>query len=206
MTRWVVPVTRGAAVVLIGAFTVFAARGLRSQRPAASSVKPDTVADLTYEAPVDVDTASLPGLRQPIFYRHDIHAGQYHMDCRYCHAYVERAPSPGMPSLASCMGCHLIVGSGNPEVQKLRDAVAAKQPIEWIQVHRLPQFVHFSHERHVVAGELDCKECHGQVNRMPQIYQFASLKMGWCIECHKTKEYKGKPGRHVTTDCSACHY
>lgn len=206
MTRWVVPVTRGAAVVVTGTLAVFAVRALRSQGPAGTKIQPDTVIDLNYEAPVDVDTASLAGPRQPIFYRHDVHAGQYRMDCRYCHYNVERSPSPGLPSLASCMGCHLIVGSGNPEVQKLRDAVAAKQPVEWVEVHRLSQFVHFSHARHVVAGELNCKECHGQVNRMPQVYQFASLKMGWCIACHKSKEYKGQPGRPVTTDCSACHY
>jgi hypothetical protein len=60
--------------------------------------------------------------------------------------------------------------------------------------------------RHVVNGELECKECHGEVDRMPQVYRVASLKMGWCVGCHVTSEYKDRPGHAVTSDCSACHY
>lgn len=204
MARWVVPMTRAGAVVAVGAVVLAVAGARQPQGPAAqSSPATDTA---RYEAPVDVDTAGLPGPAQPIFFRHDIHAGQYEIDCKYCHAYVERAWNPGMPSTASCMGCHLIVGTGNPEVQKLRDAHAANQPIEWVEVHPLAQFVRFPHMRHVVRGELECQECHGAVDRMPQVYRYASLKMGWCVGCHMDNEYKDEPGHGVTTDCSACHY
>jgi Cytochrome c7 and related cytochrome c len=195
--------TRAGAAVALGAAGLLVAGALRSPQQTPPATTQDTS---RYEAPVDVDTAGLPGPRQPIFFRHDIHAGQYKMDCKYCHAYVERAWNPGIPSTASCMGCHLIVGSGNPEVQKLRDAVAANQPVEWVEIHRVSPFVRFPHMRHVVNGELECKECHGEVERMPQVYQYASLKMGWCVGCHMDKEYKDQPGRGVTTDCSACHY
>jgi hypothetical protein len=196
--------TRAGAVVAVGAVALALAAAVRS--PNQATPVPSAADTARYEAPVDVDTAGLPGLRQPIFFRHDIHAGQYQMDCTYCHAYVERAMSPGMPSTASCMGCHLVVGSGNAEVQKLRDAHAANTPIEWVEIHRVSPFVKFPHMRHVVNGELECQECHGQVDRMPQVYQFASLKMGWCVGCHMDSEYKDQPGRGVTTDCSACHY
>ncbi len=203
MARWVVG---GGTVLALGAATALVAGGVRSQGPSTPQLPPDTVIDLTYEAPVDLDTAGLPGPKQPIFYRHDIHAGQYRMQCRYCHAYVDQSSSPGLPSVASCMGCHLIVGAGNPEVQKLREAFANNTPIAWVEVHQVSQFVKFPHMRHVVNGELDCKECHGQINRMPQVYRHASLKMGWCVGCHVTSEYKDEPGRPVTSDCSACHY
>ncbi len=73
-------------------------------------------------------------------------------------------------------------------------------------MHRLSQFVHFPHNRHVVSGELECQECHGEIQRMPQVYQFASLKMGWCVSCHEQSTYKDEPERQVTTDCTACHY
>jgi hypothetical protein len=33
---------------------------------------------------------------------------------------------------------------------------------------------------------------------MPQVYQYASLKMGWCITCHEENE--------ASTDCTVCHY
>ena len=204
MARWVVPMTRAGAVVAVGAVVLAVAAAV--QQPSQAPPAPSTTDTSRYEAPVDVDTAGLPGPPQPIFFRHDIHAGQYKMDCTYCHAYVERAWTPGMPSTASCMGCHLIVGTGNAEVQKLRDAHSANQPIAWVEIHRVSQFVRFPHMRHVVNGELECKECHGEVDRMPQVYQFASLKMGWCVGCHMDSEYKDEPGHGVTTDCSACHY
>src|SRR5512134_2522995 len=173
MARWFVPMTRAGAAVALGAAGLMVAGAVQAPQQA-----PPTPQDTSrYEAHVDVDTTGLPGPRQPIFFRHDIHAGQYKMDCKSCHAYVERAWNPGMPSTASCMGCHLVVGSGNPEVQKLRDAVAANQPVEWSEIHRVSPFVRFPHMRHVVNGELECKECHGEVERMPQVYQYASLKM-----------------------------
>ncbi len=156
-----------------------------------------------YQAPEIRDTAGLTGPAQPIFFRHDVHAGQYQLDCKYCHYSAEYAPYPGIPSMKTCMGCHLIAGAAIPEVQKVRQAATSNQAIEWIKVHRLPPFVHFPHMRHVkgetaVKAEITCQTCHGQVERMPRVYQFSSLKMGWCLDCHKKNK--------VTTDCSACHY
>lgn len=152
-----------------------------------------------YEAPVDVDTAGLPGPRQPIFYRHDVHAGQYEMDCRYCHFAAEVSPNAGLPTISTCMGCHLIVAAANPEVQQLRDAWFERRPIEWVEVHKLAPFVRFPHNVHVrPEAQLECQDCHGPIDRMPQVYQFASLKMGWCVTCHEEKE--------ATIDCTVCHY
>lgn len=190
----------GGAIAIAGLVVAAGAEVLRT--PSQDS----TPAAGAFEAPVDVDTAGLPGPRQPIFYRHDIHAGQYEIDCRYCHYAAEISASPGLPTIASCYGCHVIVGSGNAEVQKVRDANLNGEPIEWIEVHRLPQFVHFPHNRHVVNGELECQECHGEIQQMPQVYQFASLKMGWCVSCHERSTYADDPERQVTTDCTACHY
>jgi hypothetical protein len=163
--------------------------------------------DSGYTAPVDVDTAGLPGPVQPIFYRHDVHVTEYQMDCRYCHFAVEVSSSPGLPTMSTCMGCHLIAGLANPEVQKLREAWNEQRPIEWVEVHQMSQFVRFPHNRHVNSDKgvfegksttETCVECHGPIAEMPQVYQFASLKMGWCITCHEQSE--------ATTDCTACHY
>ncbi|MGD8726837.1 MAG: cytochrome c3 family protein [Gemmatimonadales bacterium] len=160
-----------------------------------------------WEAPVDLDTAALPGPVQPIFYRHDVHAGQYKMDCRYCHYAAEVSSSPAIPTVSQCMGCHIIAGAANPEVQKLREYWNERRPIEWIEIHKVSPFVKFPHNRHVVSdsasfGELEvvekCETCHGPIREMPQVYQYASLKMGWCITCH---EQEG-----VSTDCTVCHY
>ncbi len=73
--------------------------------------------------PVDVDTAGLKGPVQPVFYRHDIHVTQYELDCRYCHFAAEISPSPGLPTMSTCMGCHLLAGAANPEVQKMKATI-----------------------------------------------------------------------------------
>jgi hypothetical protein len=152
-----------------------------------------------FVAPEVTDTAALDGPRQPIFYRHDLHAGQYKMDCRYCHYTAEIASTPGMPSVSTCMGCHLVVAAGSPEIAKLREAVTNNEPVEWVEIHDLPPYVHFPHMLHVNATPaVSCQDCHGQVQEMVQVSQVASLKMGWCLDCHKA--------RNVTTDCTACHY
>ena len=122
-----------------------------------------------YVAPAIADTGSLEGPRQPIFFRHDVHAGQYQMDCRYCHYAVEVSPYPGLPSMETCMGCHRITGAALPEVQKLREAAGSGQAIRWVKVHDLPQFVRFPHMRHVRAG-IACQTCLGPVERMAQVY------------------------------------
>jgi hypothetical protein len=197
MTKRVILAASSLTAVAASAMWIAASTG-RAQAPRAIT---------GYQAPVQVDTGGLPGPVQPIFYRHDIHAGQFEMDCRYCHFSVEVSPSAGLPTLSTCMGCHILAGAGNPEVQKLRDAWNERRPVEWVEVHRVAPFVKFPHHRHVQSEKLQpesgriadlCAQCHGPIDRMPQVYQFASLKMGWCLDCHKRNE--------VTTDCTACHY
>lgn len=190
MTGKVWPLAKGiAALALVGSALYAVLQAVQAQQT--------TQQTASFIAPVDVDTTGLPGPLQPVFYRHDVHAGQYQMDCRYCHYAAEVSSSPGLPSLDTCMGCHLLVGGGNPEVAKVVEAFNEGRPIEWVEVHKLPSFVRFPHMRHVNA-DIQCQDCHGQVERMAKVYQFSSLKMGWCLACHKTEG--------VTTDCTACHY
>lgn len=199
--------TRGAFI--LGSITLAAAAAFLVAGRSARDLQAqgDMAQDTAYKAPVDVDTTNLPGPVQPIFYRHDVHAGEYKMDCRYCHFAAEVSASPGLPTVSQCMGCHIIAGSGNPEVQKLRDHWNERRPIEWVEIHKVAPFVHFPHNRHVMSEqgsfkELSvvekCETCHGPIREMAQVYQFSSLKMGWCITCHEKED--------VTIDCTACHY
>lgn len=204
MSRWGVSVGKAAGAVLTGGAVVLIATAAVQGPDDASRQEGATMG--AYQAPADLDTGALRGPEQPIFFRHDIHAGQYQIDCQYCHAYAELGPSPGLPSTALCMGCHQIVGTQRPEVQKLQQAARDGQPIEWIEVYPMRQFVHFPHNRHVVNGGLACETCHGQVDRMARVWQVPSLKMGWCISCHERSAYADRPDASVTTDCTACHY
>jgi hypothetical protein len=150
------------------------------------------------------DTAQLKGPRQPVFFRHDIHSGQYQIPCQYCHYSVSVASEPGIPSMQTCMGCHLVVGgadsSNQREIAKVREAWGKREPIEWVRVHFLARHVHFPHQNHVKAmGPNACATCHGDVARMPQVFKVNNVNnMGWCINCHLA--------RNVKRDCTACHY
>lgn len=174
-----------------------------SGTPTQAQQQAKATADST-TAPAIVDTGSLKGPRQPIFFRHDIHAGQLKMQCQYCHYSVAVSTEPGIPSMQTCMGCHLVVSgsdsSAKTEIKKVRDAWNAKQPVEWVRVHFLARHAHFPHQRHIKAlGPSACTTCHGDVARMPQVFKVNNVNnMGFCITCHLE--------RKVTRDCSVCHY
>jgi cytochrome c7-like protein len=155
-------------------------------------------------APVISDTGARKGPRQPIFFRHDIHAGQFKIQCQYCHYSVAVSPEPGIPSMQTCMGCHLVVGGGDSaaktEIKKVRQAWTDKKPVEWVRVHLVARHAHFPHQRHIKAlGPNACTTCHGDVTRMPQVFKVNNVNnMGFCITCHVE--------RKVSRDCSVCHY
>jgi len=150
------------------------------------------------------DSGQLKGPKQPIFFRHDVHAGQYKIQCQYCHYSVNYASEPGIPSLQTCMGCHLAVGGSDSthraEIKKLRDAWNQKQPVEWVRIHQIAKHAHFPHMRHLKAmGPNACGTCHGDVTRMPQVFKVNNVNnMGFCISCHVE--------RKVSRDCAVCHY
>jgi hypothetical protein len=137
------------------------------------------------------------GPKQPIAFSHKLHAGDFQIDCQYCHADARRSPYAGIPSVKRCMGCHQIAGVQRPEVQKLQAVWKDGRPIAWVRVHKLAGFVYFPHQRHVQKG-VACQECHGPVQTMVEVAQVAPLTMGWCIQCHA--ERKGP------LDCVTCHH
>ncbi len=171
---------------------------LTSQQVQTTSSQPDR-----YRAPVISDTGKLKGPRQPIFFRHDIHAGQDQIPCMYCHYSAAISSEPGIPSLQTCMGCHQLIGGSTPthqaEIQKVRAAWRDRKPPEWVRVYALPGFARFPHMRHIKRlGTGACATCHGDVQKMPQVQQVSTLRMGWCVRCHMQN--------NVTRDCSVCHY
>ncbi len=135
--------------------------------------------------------------KQPIPFSHKLHAGDRQIPCQYCHSSARRSPIAGIPSSNTCMGCHNAIAIDRDPIKWLTEKYKNNEPIKWVKVHDLPDFVRFTHKRHVAAG-LDCAECHGKVQEMEEVYQHAPLQMGWCVDCH-TK--KGAP-----TNCFACHY
>lgn len=150
------------------------------------------------------DTAALRGPRQPIFFRHDIHAGQYKINCQYCHYSASVSSEPGIPSMGTCMNCHLVIGgtdsTAKVEIAKVRESYNTGTPVEWNRVYFLARHAHFPHMRHINAmGPNACATCHGDVTRAPQVFKVNNVNnMGFCINCHLE--------RNVSRDCSVCHY
>ena len=135
---------------------------------------------------------------QPIKFSHKIHAGDNHIPCQHCHVYAARSPSAGVPSVNKCMNCHKAVATDKPEIQKVRAYWEKNEPIPWLKVHDLADFVYFPHKRHVQAG-VACQYCHGPVETMEKITREAPLSMKWCIQCHREHEVQNG------TDCWTCH-
>jgi hypothetical protein len=121
---------------------------------------------------------------QPIPFSHAIHAGRIGLDCRYCHAGVERAASAGMPTAETCLGCHRQVWSVSAQFAPLETALALGIPVTWSSVHRLPEHVRFHHGVHIAAN-VACGTCHGAVEAMPRTVKTQTLSMGWCLGCHR---------------------
>ncbi|MBK7958792.1 MAG: c-type cytochrome [Bacteroidetes bacterium] len=181
---------------------------------------------------------------QPIKFSHALHAGKNKIECQYCHSSADKGKHSNIPSANVCMNCHknVQVGPqyGEREIAKIYDAVGwdvktqtyskPQKPIEWVRVHNLPDHVYFNHAQHVNAGKVKCQTCHGPVEEMDEVYQYAPLSMGWCVNCHRNhdvqfsdnsyyktyvkyhEEMKAGKRKRVTvndiggTECQKCHY
>jgi hypothetical protein len=177
---------------------------------------------------------------QPVDFPHPVHVQTLGMNCLYCHYAANKSPDPGLPAVGTCQGCHaVLIGPqrpARPDREAFRSApldtlhryappnqVARWQPIPWVRIHKLPEYVRFPHMRHVNAG-VTCQSCHGPIQTMNRVYQFASLNMGWCVNCH-VRGYDLRQGllaagdsagaaavpattqpRKARYDCSVCHY
>ena len=165
--------------------------------------------------------------KQPISFSHKLHAGEYKIDCNYCHTGVNRGKSAHIPSANICMNCHGVIKKESPEIQKIYTSIENNQPIEWVRVHNLPDLAYFNHAQHVNVGGVECENCHGDVGKMEVIEQRSSLTMGWCIDCHRKTEVNTKDNHYYDKlvqlhggeskealkvadigglECSKCHY
>lgn len=180
---------------------------------------------------------------QPIAFSHKLHSGINGVDCNYCHHTARHSKSAAIPSANVCMNCHTYINegpSGTAEIQKIYDAVGfdpekgkyiegyEQKPIKWIRIHNLPDLAYFNHSQHVVAGGLECQDCHGPIEEMEVVEQHSELTMGWCIDCHRTTEVQvadndyyqemhakfkeNHPGESFNVEaiggleCGKCHY
>ena len=170
---------------------------------------------------VGIDQGYMP--IQPIHYSHKIHSGDNQIDCQYCHSSARGSKHSGIPSLNVCMNCHENIAEYDGEedlekgytkdfytneIKKLYKAVGWDEnkriytgdvePVKWVRIHNLPDFVYFNHSQHVNVAGVECQTCHGPVEEMEIAYQHSSLTMGWCINCHRETNVNVKDNEYYT--------
>jgi hypothetical protein len=141
---------------------------------------------------------------QPIHFSHVLHVQKNRMECQFCHWSVAKSEYAAIPEVETCIGCHKenmvkdseLTPRGQEDVKKIRQYYKDGQPIPWVKVHVMPDYVRFNHKRHIKAG-VACSECHGQVPEMDVVERVSSMKMGWCVSCHRQ--------RGASIDCLVCH-
>lgn len=148
-----------------------------------------------YFSPRFTDVGYQP--EQPVPYSHALHVGELGLDCRYCHNHVEQSPHANVPSTQTCMNCHGQIQTQSVKLLPVRESWATGQPIEWVKVHHIPDYAHFSHAVHVNVG-VGCETCHGRIDQMEVVRQVEPLSMSWCLECHRSPEEYLRPPELVT--------
>ena len=125
-------------------------------------------------------------------YSHKLHAGDLAIDCRYCHVGVEKGAHAGVPPTQTCMNCHTNVKKDSPYLLPVRESWASGKPVEWVRIHKTPDYAYFDHSIHVNAA-IGCESCHGRIDQMVEVWQDQPLSMGWCLDCHKAPENHLRP-------------
>ncbi len=139
---------------------------------------------------------------QPIPFSHKIHVDQLGLDCRYCHSFVDASSHSNVPSSNTCWNCHQHVQQNSPKLLPLHRSMNKNhplydgKPIEWVKIHKAPDYVYFSHAAHVNRG-VSCVSCHGRVDQMEVVYQAKDHSMGFCLECHRNPAAEVRPLEEV---------
>ncbi|KER09130.1 MAG: cytochrome C [[Candidatus Thermochlorobacteriaceae] bacterium GBChlB] len=149
-----------------------------------------------YASPKAIDVGYRP--QQPVPYSHKLHAGDLGMDCRYCHTSVEKSAVASVPPTQTCMNCHeKHILPKSEKLLPVRESWSNGKPIEWVKIHKVPDYAYFNHSAHVGAG-VGCQSCHGNVAQMEVVMQVEQLSMGWCLDCHRNPEPHLRPTSEVT--------
>ena len=133
---------------------------------------------------------------QPAPFSHEHHVAAIGIDCRYCHTSVETSSFAGIPPTKTCMNCHSQIWTNAAYLEPVRESFRSGKSLVWNRVNDLPDFVYFDHSIHVTKG-VGCNTCHGPVDRMPLMFNYASLQMEWCINCHRAPEKNLRPRDQV---------
>ncbi len=148
-----------------------------------------------YASPMYTDVGYRPN--QPVPYSHKVHAGDLGLDCRFCHTGVETSPVAGLPPTQTCMNCHNMIKADSEDIKLVQESFKSGYPMQWVRVHKSPDYVYFDHSAHITAG-VGCASCHGRIDEMEIVSQEEPLSMGWCLTCHRNPDDHLRPVGEVT--------
>jgi quinoprotein glucose dehydrogenase len=185
--------TDASAPPLLAAYALFP-EGQGSQSRAMRQAQPRAISPGPGREPQQI-RATTESDTQPIPFSHKRHS-QEGMKCDDCHQKLETGEALQIPGIAECMSCHRSILKDNPVIQKLAQLEKANQALSWKRLYRLPDFVFFSHQKHINA-KVDCAICHGPVNERDYLWQEKDISMGACVDCHKL--------RKASISCNLCH-
>jgi len=178
--------------------TVLAAYALypKGEGPARlrSDAYPRTLAASPAREPQELPAPANPTV-QPIPFSHRRHV-QAGFQCDTCHRAVGTSGKMQVPGAAECMTCHDTIKRDSPAIQKLIKLRADDRLLAWKPIYKLPDFVYFSHQKHLDA-HVECAVCHGNVAERDQLWQEKEVSMVACVNCHKL--------RNAPVNCDLCH-
>jgi len=140
-----------------------------------------------------------PKAVQPIAFPHDVHIAKGLACTEYCHESVTKGPIAGLPSVKTCLICHAAIATDRPIIQTITELESKGVDIAWQRVYGYAAEAHvrFNHAPHIRAG-VECSTCHGNVGRQTVAERVVDLSMGFCVNCHKSK--------NASNDCLTCHF
>jgi hypothetical protein len=101
------------------------------------------------------------------------------------------------------MNCHSQIKTDSLKLRQVRASWIENKPVEWVRIHKTPDYAYFEHSAHINAGQgeasIGCESCHGRIDQMKVVGLDQPLNMGWCLDCHRAPEKHLRPRSEVTT-------
>jgi Zn ribbon nucleic-acid-binding protein len=133
---------------------------------------------------------------QPVPFSHKQHVANG-LKCADCHPVPDPGDFATIPKTTTCMGCHASIKTDSPHIQKLATLHKEGRRNPWAPVYRIPEWVSFSHRKHLGVAGVTCQDCHGPVEQRVALWREKDLSMNACMECHRMKK--------ASNECLLCH-
>jgi hypothetical protein len=197
----------GILAVCFGCTVLGVACNALDTRPPAQEVKllpgqmggTFTTGNATFGGAVGDFFGNMPEAVQPLEFPHNTHIQQGLTCTEYCHENVTKGPVAGLPSVKTCMICHVAIATDKPRIQEITALSDKGLDLAWQRVYGWPAQSHvkFNHAPHIKAN-VECATCHGDVAAGTVAVRNVNHTMGFCVNCHNE--------RQAPVDCMTCHF